>query len=65
MPRGISDGQMGDSLPYVDLGRDQRAFAVAAGFFHTCALLYTGGIKCWGKVFHFLVVAGTVFIDDE
>ncbi|CAM9101029.1 unnamed protein product, partial [Ectocarpus fasciculatus] len=46
--RGIADGQMGDLLPAVDLGTEQRAIAVAAGFFHTCALLYTGDIKCWG-----------------
>ncbi|CAM9579206.1 unnamed protein product [Ectocarpus sp. 6 AP-2014] len=46
--RGIAVGQMGDLLPAVDLGTKQRAIAVAAGFFHTCALLYTGDIKCWG-----------------
>lgn len=45
---------MGDSLAVVDLGGDQRATAVAAGYFHTCALLYTGDVKCWGK-FNFLV----------
>lgn len=41
---------MGDLLPAVDLGTEQRAIAVAAGFFHTCALLYTGDIKCWGEL---------------
>ncbi|CAM9638571.1 unnamed protein product, partial [Hapterophycus canaliculatus] len=52
-PRGagiVSDGvgAMGDSLPVVDLGTDQRAIAVGAGFFHSCALLYSGDVKCWG-----------------
>lgn len=50
LPRGTGEGAgvMGAGLPVVDLGRDQRAIAVAAGFFHTCAMLYTGVIKCWG-----------------
>ena len=42
---------MGNSLPAVDLGRDQKAISVAAGFFHTCAMLYTGVVKCWGEFF--------------
>ena len=50
LPRGTGSETMGDSLPVVDLGRDQRASAIASGFFHTCALLYTGDIKCWGEV---------------
>lgn len=41
---------MGDSLPVVDLGRDERAIAVAAGFFHTCAILHAGDVKCWGEL---------------
>ncbi|CAM9675435.1 unnamed protein product, partial [Scytosiphon promiscuus] len=46
--RGNTVEQMGDFLPVVDLGRDQRAIAVSTGFYHTCALLYTGDVKCWG-----------------
>lgn len=50
VPRGIAVGEMGDLLPAVDLGTEQKAVAVAAGFFHTCALIYTGDIKCWGEL---------------
>ncbi|CAN0012174.1 unnamed protein product, partial [Ectocarpus fasciculatus] len=46
--RGTGVNEMGDLLPVVDLGQEQRAIEVAAGYFHTCALLYTGEIKCWG-----------------
>lgn len=47
-PRGSGIFAMGDELPFVDLGTGQQAIAVAAGFFHTCALLETGDVKCWG-----------------
>ncbi|CAM9412343.1 unnamed protein product [Pylaiella littoralis] len=46
--RGTVPGSMGDNLPVVDLGVDQRVIAVEAGFYHTCALLYVGDVKCWG-----------------
>ncbi|CAM9908463.1 unnamed protein product [Scytosiphon promiscuus] len=46
--RGDSDGEMGDNLPTVDLGIGQTAVAVAGGRFHTCAILGSGGLKCWG-----------------
>ena len=53
---------MGNSLPAVDLGRDQKAISVAAGFFHTCAMLYTGVVKCWGEFFIFFIFFRVVFI---
>lgn len=40
---------MGDKLPKVDLGRDKWAVAVAAGYFHSCAVLNTLELKCWGE----------------
>ncbi len=46
--RGDGPGEMGDSLPAVDLGADRTATAVTAGLFHTCAVLDNGQIKCWG-----------------
>jgi alpha-tubulin suppressor-like RCC1 family protein len=41
-------GEMGDSLPAVNLGTGRTAVAVTAGIDHTCAVLDNGGVKCWG-----------------
>lgn len=46
--RGDGPGEMGDTLPYVDLGTGRTAKAIAAGAYHTCALLDTDQVKCWG-----------------
>jgi alpha-tubulin suppressor-like RCC1 family protein len=46
--RGISYGQMGDSLPFVNLGESVKAVTLASGYEHTCALLEGGQVKCWG-----------------
>jgi E3 ubiquitin-protein ligase HERC3 len=47
--RGQVIGEMGDDLPAVDLGTGRTAQALAAGEFHTCALLDDGTVKCWGR----------------
>ena len=46
--RGDGPGELGNSLPAVDLGSGRSATAVAAGGNHTCALLDDGSVKCWG-----------------
>ncbi|CAM9686432.1 unnamed protein product [Sphacelaria rigidula] len=48
---GTGDNQMGEFLPYVDIGilDNETATAVALGFKHTCALVSNGGVKCWGE----------------
>jgi alpha-tubulin suppressor-like RCC1 family protein len=46
--RGDAPGEMGDSLPYVNLGTGETAVALTAGYVHTCALLDDGDVKCWG-----------------
>ena len=40
---------MGDVLPAVDLGTGRTATAIAAGGNHTCAILDTAAVKCWGE----------------
>ena len=39
---------MGAALPAVDLGTGRTATAIAAGWYHTCAILDNGAVKCWG-----------------
>jgi cysteine-rich repeat protein len=45
---GVAPGQMGDSLPPVDLGTDKVPLGVVAGGAHTCAWFKDGSAKCWG-----------------
>lgn len=52
--RGLVAGDMGDGLPAVDLGSDAAgvpltARRVTAGATHSCALLSTNQVKCWGS----------------
>jgi alpha-tubulin suppressor-like RCC1 family protein len=49
-------GQLGNEIPYypkyqlVDVkGLSSGVIAIAAAEYHTCALMETGGIKCWGE----------------
>ncbi len=46
---GDAPGEMGASLPFIDLGAGRAALAVSAGRFHTCVLLDDGSIKCFGS----------------
>jgi hypothetical protein len=48
MPHGGAPGQMGDALPYVQLGAGRSATAVASGSDVTCSALDDGRVKCWG-----------------
>jgi cysteine-rich repeat protein len=52
-PRGDEPGEMGDLLPFVELGTDGagnllRAVEVVCGFEHSCARFDDGRVKCWG-----------------
>jgi alpha-tubulin suppressor-like RCC1 family protein len=46
--RGDAPDQMGDELPFVELGAGRHAVALAAGGAQSCALLDDASIKCWG-----------------
>lgn len=46
--RGDQAGQMGNNLPYVDLGTGRTAKAITAGGDHTCVILDNDKLKCWG-----------------
>ena len=48
LTRGKAAGQMGDNLPYVDLGTGRTVTFLAAGERQTCAILDNGDLKCWG-----------------
>ena len=47
----IGDGgnEMGDNLSAIDLGTGRTATAIAAGIYHTVALLDNGTVKAWGQ----------------
>ena len=52
--RGNGPNEMGDNLPYVDLGTGRTVLAVAQGNgpdggWRTCALLDNNKLKCWGQ----------------
>ncbi len=47
--RGDAGGEMGNSLPAVNLGTGVIARKIYAGFAHTCAITTTGRVKCWGS----------------
>lgn len=47
--RGNEPGEMGDSLPTLNLGTGRTAVAIDANLYHTCAILDNGAVKCWGR----------------
>ncbi|MGE0525488.1 MAG: RCC1 domain-containing protein [Bdellovibrionales bacterium] len=46
--RGDDAGEMGVSLPTVDLGTGRTAVELVAGNYFNCALLDNATVKCWG-----------------
>ncbi|MEI7972403.1 MAG: hypothetical protein WCI10_07690 [Actinomycetota bacterium] len=47
--RGIDVNEMGDALLPINLGTGVSAIAITAGGAHTCALLNTAAVKCFGN----------------
>ena len=56
---GDETGDMGDNLPSIDLGTGRTATAIATGYFHSCAALDNGAVKCWGDNFYGQLGIGT------
>merc|ERR1711879_892743 len=46
--RGDGPSEMGDFLLAVDLGTGRSAKSLAVGYHHSCAILDTNDVKCWG-----------------
>ena len=49
MNHGDDPNEMGANLPLLDLGLNGGVISLAAGSYHTCALLQFGKLKCWGN----------------
>lgn len=47
--RGDHADEMGNLLPSLDLGHQRRAKQLVLGAAHTCALLDSNEVKCWGQ----------------
>jgi alpha-tubulin suppressor-like RCC1 family protein len=47
--RGRKPEEMGEALPFVDLGSGSRAVQLSLGARYSCALLDSGRVKCWGS----------------
>jgi alpha-tubulin suppressor-like RCC1 family protein len=45
---GNSAGEMGFGLPATNVGTGLSSIQLASGALHTCAILNTGVLKCWG-----------------
>ncbi|MGE3975556.1 MAG: RCC1 domain-containing protein [Bdellovibrionales bacterium] len=46
---GDAANEMGDALPYTNLGMNEKVIKVRIGYEHSCALLSSQRIKCWGR----------------
>ena len=46
--RGDEAGEMGDALPYVNLGSGRTVQTHYSGLVNNCAILDNGALKCWG-----------------
>ncbi len=47
--RGLQSNQVGDSMQATPMGTGHVPVNLAAGQYHTCALLDDGSVKCWGN----------------
>src|SRR5207253_1908534 len=46
----LGDGTITDKLtPVTVVGLTSGVHTISAGFYHSCALMTSGGVKCWGR----------------
>ncbi len=45
---GDGENEMGDHMSSVDLGTGRTAISIISGGYHSCAILDSGVLKCWG-----------------
>ena len=51
-PEAMPQTEMGDDLPFINVtNANTDIIAMAGGLYHTCALLVTGQLKCFGENF--------------
>ena len=46
--RGLKVNDMGENLPFLDLGTKKKINQLKVGAAHSCALFENGRVKCWG-----------------
>lgn len=47
--RGDESNEMGDKLPLLDFGVEDRVIKISTGWYHVCVKLITNEIRCWGS----------------
>jgi hypothetical protein len=62
--RGLAAEEMGDNLPFLDLGSGRSAKSVAAGRYATCVILDDDSLKCWGYT-GLVAAEGLGMVGDE
>jgi cysteine-rich repeat protein len=58
--KGNDIGETVDTLPAVSLGSGKTATAITASWYHTCARLNNGSVKCWGSNVYGQIGLGSV-----
>ena len=65
--RGDEPNEMGQNLPFVDLGTGKTAKQISVGEYSTCAILNDDSLKClgWNNVVNLVTVIRIVEATDQ